>query len=79
MILRDEYYLDGLKCDPFTFASECQELNSYYHKKKKFNEMCIRDRYHKGRALPGVLRRIYPYCGSYDSRHICFCMQGTVW
>lgn len=32
MILRDEYYLDGLNCDPFTFASECQELNSYYHK-----------------------------------------------
>ena len=31
MILRDEYYLDGLNCDPFTFASECQELNSYYH------------------------------------------------
>ena len=28
MILRDEYYLDGLNCDPFTFASECQELNS---------------------------------------------------
>ena len=36
MILRDEYYLDGLNCDPFTFASECQELNSYYHKNKKF-------------------------------------------
>ena len=34
MILRDEYYLDGLNCDPFTFASECQELNSYYHKNK---------------------------------------------
>ena len=34
MILRDEYYLDGLNCDPFTFASECQELNSYYHKIK---------------------------------------------
>ena len=30
MILRDEYYLDGLNCDPFTFASECQELNSYH-------------------------------------------------
>ena len=39
MILRDEYYLDGLNCDPFTFASECQELNSYYHKNKKFNEI----------------------------------------
>ena len=39
MILRDEYYLDGLNCDPFTFASECQELNSYYHKNQSFNEI----------------------------------------
>ena len=39
MILREEYYMDGLNCDPFTFASECQELNSYYHKNKNFNEI----------------------------------------
>ena len=39
MILRDVYYLDGLNCDPFTFASECQELNSYYHKNQNFNEI----------------------------------------
>lgn len=39
MILREEYYLDGLNCNPFTFASECQELNSYYHKNKNFNEI----------------------------------------
>ena len=39
MILRDEYYLDGLNCDPFTFASECQKLNSYYHKNINFNEI----------------------------------------
>ena len=39
MILRDEYYLDGLNCDPFAFASECQELNSYYHKNQNFNEI----------------------------------------
>ena len=39
MILREEYYLGGLNCDPFTFASECQELNSYYHKNKNFNEI----------------------------------------
>ena len=39
MILRDEYYLDGLNCDPFTFASECRELNSNYHKNKNFNEI----------------------------------------
>ena len=39
MILREECYLDGLNCDPFSFASECQELNSYYHKNKNFNEI----------------------------------------
>lgn len=39
MILREEYYLDGLNCNPFSFASECQELNSYYHKNKNFNEI----------------------------------------
>ena len=39
MLLRDEYYMDGLNCDPFTFASECQELNSYYHKNQNFNEI----------------------------------------
>ena len=39
MILRNEYYLDGLNCDPFTFASECQELNNYYHKNQNFNEI----------------------------------------
>ena len=39
MVLRDEYYLDGLNCNPFTFASECQELNNYYHKNQKFNEI----------------------------------------
>ena len=39
MILRDEDYLDGLNCDPCTFASECQELNSYYHKNQNFNEI----------------------------------------
>ena len=25
MLIREEYYLDGINCDPFTFAAECQE------------------------------------------------------
>lgn len=37
MMLREEYYLDGLNYDPFSFASECQELNSYYHKNPIWN------------------------------------------
>ena len=29
---REEYYLDGINCDPFTFDTECMELNAAYHK-----------------------------------------------
>ena len=32
---REEYYLDGINCDPFTFDTECMELNAAYHKKPK--------------------------------------------
>lgn len=32
MILREEYYMDGINCDPFTFDAECMELNIRYHK-----------------------------------------------
>ena len=32
MIIREEYYLDGVNCDPFTFAAECQETNAYFHR-----------------------------------------------
>lgn len=28
MLIREEYYLDGINCDPFTFAAECQETNA---------------------------------------------------
>lgn len=39
MMIRDEYYLDGINCDPFTFAAECQETNTYFHKNQSFNEI----------------------------------------
>lgn len=39
MIIREEYYLDGVNCDPFTFAAECQETNAYFHKNQSFNEI----------------------------------------
>ena len=32
MQLREEYYLDGLNCQPLTFAKECEILNAQYHK-----------------------------------------------
>ena len=39
MILRDEYYLEGLNCDPFLFDVECEKLNNQYHKNQNFNEI----------------------------------------
>lgn len=38
-ILREEYYLDGLNCHPFSFDKECEQLNAQYHKNQKFNEI----------------------------------------
>ena len=37
--LRDEYYLDGLNCQPLTFAKECEILNAQYHKNQNANEI----------------------------------------
>ena len=39
MLIREEYYLDGINCDPFTFAAECQETNAYFHKNQSYNDI----------------------------------------
>ena len=39
MQLREEYHLDGLNCQPLTFAKECEMLNSQYHKNQSKNEL----------------------------------------
>lgn len=39
LIPREECYLDGINCDPFTFDMECKELNAQYHKNEKYNEI----------------------------------------
>lgn len=39
LIPREEYYLDGINCDPFTFDIECAELNRQYHKNQTYNEI----------------------------------------
>lgn len=39
MLIREEYYLDGINCNPFTFAAECQETNAYFHKNQSYNEI----------------------------------------
>ena len=34
-IMRDEYYLDGINCEPYSFAAECNEVNELYGKNQK--------------------------------------------
>ena len=38
-VLRDEYYLDGINCDPYSFAMECEETNRLYGKNTKKSEI----------------------------------------
>ena len=33
-IMRDEFYLDGLNCEPYSFDAACQQLNCEYQKNK---------------------------------------------
>lgn len=39
LILHEEYYLDGINCDPFTFDMECKELNAQYGKNQTYDEI----------------------------------------
>lgn len=39
MQLREEYYLDGVECDPFSFDIECRELNTRFHKNRAYDEI----------------------------------------
>ncbi len=35
----EEYYLDGVECDPFSFDIECKELNTRFHKNQAYDEI----------------------------------------
>ena len=37
--MRDEFYLDGLNCEPYSFDVACQQLNREYQKNKNKNEI----------------------------------------
>lgn len=39
MMLRDEFYLEGLNCDPETFDLECELLNQEYNKNSTYDEI----------------------------------------
>ena len=34
-IMRKEFYMDGLNCDPMSFDKECELTNAHFHKNKK--------------------------------------------
>ena len=34
-ILRKEFYMDGLNCNPMSFDKECELTNAHFHKNKK--------------------------------------------
>ena len=52
-IMRDEFYLDGLNCEPYSFDAVCQQLNREYQKNKNKNyrqplpQQETTDRYHE--------------------------------
>lgn len=39
MILRDEYFIDGINCDPFSFSDECNEIDKRYNIKQTRNSI----------------------------------------
>lgn len=39
MILRDEYYLDGINCEAMLFDKECEKLNASYHKNQHYDDI----------------------------------------
>lgn len=39
MILRENYLLEGINCNPDTFAGECKKINRQYRKNKNKNEI----------------------------------------
>ena len=38
-ILRKEYWINGINCDPFLFDAECTKLNNMFHKNQKREEI----------------------------------------
>lgn len=38
-VLREEFYMDGLNCDPMSFDKECELKNKQFHKNQKQSEI----------------------------------------
>lgn len=39
MMLREEYYMDGINCDPMEFDHQCEKTNAQFHKNQRFDEI----------------------------------------
>lgn len=39
MVLREEYYIDGINCEPMLFDKECEKLNAQYHKNQRYDDI----------------------------------------
>lgn len=37
--LREEYYIDGINCDPYHFEADCNAVNKKYHKNYRYDEI----------------------------------------
>ena len=53
-IMRDEFYLDGLNCEPYSFDAACQQLNREYQKNKNKNLRQIRQSFKHRNSLSGM-------------------------
>ena len=39
LIMREEFYIDGINCTPLSFDKECEMLNWKYHKNQNYNDI----------------------------------------
>lgn len=39
MVLRKEFLVDGINCEPYSFDKECEIVNEKYHKNQKYDEI----------------------------------------
>ena len=53
-IMRDEFYLDGLNCEPYSFDAACQQLNREYQKNKNKE---LHQRMEEHRDLQKLIRK----------------------
>ncbi len=38
-LMREEFYFDGINCDPYAYDAECAALNRVFHKNQNFNDV----------------------------------------